>query len=165
MTGVHGNVVKETTITVAGPVRGKGRPRFSRASGRARTDHKTRIAESRIWHAWLEAGRPRLEGPLQLLVTVALPRPGSHWLRDRVTLSAAGKRSSWPTKTPDFDNVAKLIADALNGSAYTDDAAVVHHWFVKRWCSAGEPEHTEIVIRQMPPFPGSFAAPNALRAA
>ena len=30
-----------------------------------------------------------------------------------------------PTKKPDFDNIAKIICDALNGIAYKDDASIV----------------------------------------
>lgn len=138
--------MSEIVLRIDGPPRGKGRPRFSRASGRTYTDHRTQSAEQRVRLAWLEAGSPRLDGPIELVVNVALRRPGSHYKRDG-TLSAAGKRSDWPTKTPDFDNVAKLIADALNRCAYGDDASVVHHRFIKRWASAGEREHTVVHIR------------------
>ena len=30
-----------------------------------------------------------------------------------------------PTKKPDFDNVFKILCDALNGVAYADDAQIV----------------------------------------
>ena len=30
-----------------------------------------------------------------------------------------------PTKTPDYDNIGKIISDALNGVAYRDDAQIV----------------------------------------
>lgn len=31
----------------------------------------------------------------------------------------------YPTKKPDWDNVGKIICDALNGIAYRDDAQIV----------------------------------------
>ena len=30
-----------------------------------------------------------------------------------------------PTRKPDFDNIGKIICDALNGIAYRDDAQIV----------------------------------------
>ena len=30
-----------------------------------------------------------------------------------------------PTRKPDFDNIGKVICDALNGIAYRDDAQIV----------------------------------------
>ena len=36
-----------------------------------------------------------------------------------------------PAKRPDFDNIGKIIADALNGVAYRDDAQIVEAKLVK----------------------------------
>lgn len=139
----------EFELIVDGEPRGKGRPRFDPRTGRAYTDNKTKLAEGRVHDAWVRANRPRLEGPIALLVTIVLQRPQAHFKVDG-TFTAAGIRSGHPTKKPDFDNVAKLIGDALNKCAYDDDANIVHHWFVKRWANPGEHEHTRIVVRQMP---------------
>jgi Holliday junction resolvase RusA-like endonuclease len=38
-----------------------------------------------------------------------------------------------PTVKPDADNVAKIVLDALNGSAFCDDAQVVHLQVLKRY--------------------------------
>ena len=136
-------------LHVDGPVRGKGRPRFSRKTGRVYTDRLTRVAEDRVRHAWEEEGRPRVEGPVEMEVTAVLARPGSHFKRDG-ELSAAGKRSQWPTKTPDLDNAVKIALDALNRRAFTDDAQIVILRAVKRWASLGEPEHLEVRIVGIP---------------
>lgn len=147
-------------LIVDGAVRGKGRPRFVKASGRTYTDTPTMRAESRIQQAWLEAGKPRMaDGPLVLELEAVLPRPGSHWKRDG-TLSAAGARSLWPTKKPDADNVVKLAMDACNGCLYRDDAQIVVVHVVKRWANPGEHEHTRIRVREMP-----MLAPALRRAA
>lgn len=38
-----------------------------------------------------------------------------------------------PTKKPDFDNITKIICDALNGIAYLDDSQIVLSLVVKRY--------------------------------
>jgi Holliday junction resolvase RusA-like endonuclease len=103
-----------------------------------------------VIEAWHQAGTPRLpEGPIVLTVEMALARPGGHW-KVNGTLSAAGQRSQWPTKKPDADNVLKLLMDSLNGCAYRDDVQIVNATVVKRWCNAGEHEHTIIRLRPVP---------------
>lgn len=134
------------TLLVPGEPTGKGRPRFARATGRAFTPAKTRLAENRIYIAWLDAGQPRLDGPLELIVLAVLERPAAHWKRDG-TFSAAGQRSHWPTKRPDWDNVAKLTADALDGYGYGNDSQIVHATVTKRWANPGEDAHTRITVR------------------
>ena len=133
-------------LVIPGPVTGKGRPKFVKATGRTYTDAKTTLAENRIYLAWQDAGSPRLpDGPLWMRVEVLLARPQGHWRRDG-TLSAAGERSQMPTKRPDLDNILKLASDALNGCAYRDDAQLVEVHGVKRWCNPGEDEQTRVHI-------------------
>ena len=135
------------TLVVPGAPTGKGRPRFNRASGHAVTPAKTRLAENRVYLAWVEAGQPRFpEGALTMRVEAVLERPQSHWKRDG-TLSAAGWRSHHPTKAPDADNLLKLAADALNGNGFRDDAQIVMALVRKRWANAGEAPHTLITVR------------------
>lgn len=138
----------EIVLTIDGTPAGKGRPRFG--NGRVFTDAKTESAEARVLIAWHNAGQPRLpDGPIQFLVTQVVARPKGHWKTDG-TLGAAGQRKPWPDgRKPDFDNALKLLADALNGSAYRDDVDIVHSWYVRRWAHPGEHEHTVIVIRPM----------------
>jgi Holliday junction resolvase RusA-like endonuclease len=140
---LHGDGVD---LKIPGPPTGKGRPTFVRATGRAVTPAKTRIAENRIYLAWQDAGQPRLpDGPLELHVELVLTRPQGHWTAAG-DLSAAGRRKQWPTKKPDFDNAVKLVADSLNGCAYRDDAQIVRAEIVKRWAHPGESEHTRVTL-------------------
>jgi Holliday junction resolvase RusA-like endonuclease len=44
----------------------------------------------------------------------------------------------YPTKKPDADNIAKIILDALNGVAYTDDTQVINLLVQKRYGEAPE---------------------------
>jgi Holliday junction resolvase RusA-like endonuclease len=133
-------------LVIPGEPKGKGRPKFVRATGRAFTPKPTRLAEEFVRQVWMRAGSPRLdEGPLAVEVEVVLARPQGHRRRDG-SLGAVGLRSPWPTKRPDWDNVAKLVADSLNGLAYRDDAQIVDARVVKRWAGANEVEHTRIVV-------------------
>lgn len=131
-------------LTVAGEPRGKARPRFVRATGRAYTDKPTTDAEERIRLAWLAAGGVSLpDGPLVLHLIAVMERPAAHWKKSG-ELSAAGERSKWPTKKPDLDNLEKLVGDALQGHAMRDDSAIVHNVSWKRWTNAQEEPHLRI---------------------
>ena len=134
---------------VPGVPKGKGRPKFNRATGRAYTPAKTVQAEGDVLGAWDRAGAVRLpDEALWLNYMVVLERPKGHWKRDG-TLSAAGLRSPWPMKKPDIDNVEKLICDALQGAAYRDDAAIVHVVSWKRWANPGEVNHLWVRLSPM----------------
>jgi Holliday junction resolvase RusA-like endonuclease len=136
-------------LTVYGTPRGKGRPRFVKQTGRAFTDKQTVLAENEWMAAWTRAGEIRLDdGPLQVDLTAVLERPQSHY-KTNGELSAAGERSPWPTRKPDWDNLGKLVADALNGKAYRDDSQIVHVVLWKRWASPGEGSFTRVRIRPL----------------
>lgn len=135
-------------LDVQGLVSGKGRPRFNTKTGRTYTPKETQTAEAAIQEEWIDAGRPRLEGPLTVNVTVYMARPGSHY-RVNGELNAEGLRNPYPTKKPDVDNVLKLALDALNGRAFHDDAQVVQATVKRLWASRGCPEGTVIAGLEM----------------
>ena len=101
----------------AGPVRGQGRPRFTRVGARVRT--YDRLADVRYKQAlrreYIEQGGPHF-GSVPVSVTItcmrALPK----------TLGRAGSEDD--THRPDADNIAKAVMDALTGVAYDDDRQV-----------------------------------------
>lgn len=71
-------------------------------------------------------GASPLEGPIRLEVIGTYPWPAT-WSARRRREPAA----KWKTSRPDFDNALfKLVADSLNGVAWTDDAqiAAAHGW-------------------------------------
>ena len=51
-----------------------------------------------------------------------------------------------PTKKPDFDNVAKVVCDSLNGIAYHDDKQIVDGMFRKFY---SDRPRVEVIIRQI----------------
>lgn len=144
------------TFTVYGPARGKERARSSTRNGVTRhyTPAKTVLAQNRVINAWIAAGRPRIDGPVRMTVDVYLPRPRSHWRVDG-SLSPAGRRATHvPTKKPDWDNVGKLVADALNpkqgkGGAYPDDAAVADGRVRKHWADFNELERVVVTLEPL----------------
>lgn len=64
------------------------------------------------------ADRNPIEGPVELTVHATWIPPAS-WSRKK------REAAKWKTGRPDVDNLGKLVADALNGVAYLDDAQVV----------------------------------------
>lgn len=141
------------TITLAGPPMGKERVRFQRATGRTYTPERTLTYEARVAHAGQIAmqGRPLLDGPLAVIVEAYFPVPESKpkkWKQDAL----AGVIR--PTKKPDFDNVGKICADALNLIVWTDDAQIVDGRVLK-WYSATP--RTVVTVQPLKQPEGVFA--------
>lgn len=103
-------------IELAGPPRGKGRPRFTARGGFARafTDKATADYENRLKEAGIAAmsvmGLPTLDEPLGVRVWAYMPVPES-WSAKKRAAALAG--DIMPTGKPDADNLSKVI-DGLN---------------------------------------------------
>ena len=100
---------------------GAARPRADARGGRPRIYMPERHARAQeaIGRLYREAHgslRGAFSGPVLLAVVAHRHMPQS-WPRHREGEQDMGK--------PDFDNMAKLVADALNGIAWRDDAQVV----------------------------------------
>lgn len=114
------------TITLAGPPRGKGRPRFGRRGSFVAvwTDKKTVAYED----ALADAGRRAMNGSALRLGAVSVrieagtPIPAS-WSHKKRLAALAGDLS--PTGKPDFDNLAKCCGDALNKIVWHDDSQII----------------------------------------
>lgn len=65
------------------------------------------------------AGAAPLDGPIAVEIHAVYPWPASWSQRKRI---APGNR--WKVSKPDYDNIAKLVGDALNTIAWTDDARI-----------------------------------------
>lgn len=110
-------------FTVKGEPQGKGRPRFTRI-GKPYTPENTASYEEKVRLAyWEQCGMEMAAAgiPLTLEITAVFGVP------ERFSKAVRQKMLAWeilPTKRPDADNIAKIIADALNGVAWHDDAQV-----------------------------------------
>lgn len=106
---------------------GKARPRVVR--GHAFTPKATKDAEEQIRRTWESNIGEQLHGCLELNVTAQFNVPSS------LTKKETQRRlfQVWHTQKPDMDNIIKLVADALNGTAYKDDSAIVKVSGQKMW--------------------------------
>lgn len=128
------DVPYELTFEVPGKPQGKARVRVvqNRYTGKAHgiTPENTRSYEDLVRWCWKAAGG-RFLGDEQLEVHVAayfeIPKSYS-----KKRVREIEENHLRPTCKPDLDNIQKVVLDALNGLAYTDDAQVVLEYPVKR---------------------------------
>lgn len=114
----------EITFTVPGEPRGKGRPRFNKATGHTYTDSETRAYEEKI-AAYYRKAHGAFCWPetafISVEVTAYLPIPKGATKAQRAGME---EKRILPSRKPDVDNIEKAVLDALNGFAYKDDARV-----------------------------------------
>ena len=127
----------------------KGRPRVTTRG--SFTPERTREAEEKVVYHWQQAGEPCISGvgPLEVRIVLTRKRPKGHRLKDG-SLTLAGREAGEhaPTKPADWDNLAKLVTDALNGRAYQDDGQIVQAVVSKRWADEGDEGSTLITIKE-----------------
>ena len=137
--------MKTIRVTVLGEPVAKGRPRYSRSSGRAYTPERTVRYESLVRTEYeVQSGFRFDKGSMLQMSVVAyfgIPRSCS---KKRQGMMASGLIR--PTKRPDSSNILKAIEDALNGVAYYDDCQIVDS-MVKRFYS--DTPRVEITIRDI----------------
>lgn len=146
--------MKTVKFTVYGEPKAKGRPRVSvRKSGdgdktfaRAYTPKQTVIYENQVKLEYKnQCGSYRFPDDAMLDIRIfayyGIPKSTSKKKRE---LMLAGKIR--PTKKPDFDNIAKIICDSLNGIAYQDDKLIVDGMFRKFY---SEQPRVEVKILQI----------------
>lgn len=107
-------------ITIPGEPCAKQRPRVCKWG--TYTPAKTVNYETLIKELFIVSKQDKLEGPLMMIVYAyfSIPKLDSKKIRQqKIALQVR------PTKKPDADNLLKIVADALNGLAYNDDAQIV----------------------------------------
>ena len=139
--------MKNISFTVPGEPRGKARPKVTRTkAGKSLTytPDKTVAYEELVRQRYLQAsGGDRFPDgvPLALFVRAFYGIPKTTSKRKRAEIAAGLVR---PTKKPDFDNVFKILCDALNGIAYADDAQIVQASIRKSYAPCDP--HVEVSI-------------------
>lgn len=119
--------MKTAYFEIKGKIRGKARPRVTK-QGHAYTPSVTADYEKLVQLAYKrqcgniffdKAAIPSIEIHIKALFEI----PKSYTHAKRVEAMTNIIR---PSKKPDVDNIAKIICDALNGVAYSDDSQIVN---------------------------------------
>ncbi|WP_281691321.1 RusA family crossover junction endodeoxyribonuclease [Neglectibacter timonensis] len=117
-------------FTVPGVPQGKERPRFTQ-NGETYTPKKTKDYEKLVaWAYQCEAHGAKFTGTIRVDIAAIYPVPHS-WSK-RKQAEAIDNRIL-PMVKPDWDNIGKIVCDALNGIAYKDDAAITDATVCKRY--------------------------------
>lgn len=118
---------------VEGKPQGKGRPRFSMKTKRVYTPEKTVHYERQIREAYSKAGGKLFPEQcyIKVMVDAYFKIPKSYTKGKRL---ACAYNINRPDKKPDTDNILKIIMDALNKVAYSDDKQVVEV-ICRKWYS------------------------------
>lgn len=112
------------SFTVDGDPFGWQRAGQNRRTGAVYTKSKTRSREQLIGYAYRAAhGMLFPRGSYIRLIVIAYMRIPKSATKAKRELMLTGKIR--PTVKPDWDNLGKLVSDALNGIAYDDDKSVV----------------------------------------
>ncbi len=132
-------------FTVPGEPFGKQRPRHSRVSGTTYTPRETKLHEQLIQRAYGEAGGYKFPEGSQLRISIfaVMGIPKSTPKYKRADMLSANIR---PTKKPDWDNIGKLVCDALNGVAYDDDKCICSACVIKLY---GEEPQTYVRLEDI----------------
>jgi Holliday junction resolvase RusA-like endonuclease len=137
--------LKEIELTIPGPPRGKGRPRFRRAGKYVQTysPDQTVSYENLIKLLWIEKQHEKLSGALELVITAFFPIPKSKSKKQQEAMSSGQVR---PTVKIDVDNLAKIVMDGLQGIAFDDDKQIVS-LKADKWYS--DTPRTEVTIKEI----------------
>ena len=76
-------------------------------------------------------------------------RPKSHYRTGKFSYILRDDAPAYHTKTPDIDNLAKFVADALQPNFYKDDSQIIELKAEKYYVSHGEPARTEVMIDEI----------------
>ena len=146
-------MLRKPCIDVICPMipRGKGRPRFSRKSGRAYTPTETRKWEAQC-AAILAQHTPEepLDGPLILDFLCVMPRPGYMFKKDRTGNYKWPETLIYQTKTPDVDNLCKALLDVgTTVKWWRDDCQVVCGMMMKATAEMDGKPRIEIMVSRV----------------
>lgn len=135
-------------FTIPGKPQGKARARTTK-TGHTYTPEKTVLYENLVKTCFMEM-TPRqtwFNGePLALTIYATFSIPKSKTKKEKLMMLQGYK---YPTVKPDADNIAKVICDALNGVAYTDDTQIIELRVIKRYVREDTPAHVTVSIEAL----------------
>lgn len=136
------------SFTVQGDPFGWQRAGQNHYTGAIFTQGKTKVMENAVAWEFKKACKNQFppKTPLCLYIEAYMPIPKSTPWRTRAKMITGEIR---PIVKPDWDNLGKLVSDALNGVAYDDDKCIVEA-YVRKFYS--ETPRTEITIREVESF-------------
>lgn len=129
-------------VVVEGKIRGKQRPRV--VKGHAFTPKETKDYENLVKMNYINQAGKYFLGPVRARIEAYYKIPKSY-PKKRVQAIREGKEE--PVKKPDSDNIAKIILDSLNSTAYKDDSQVIELTVIKRYTE--EKERIEFEIEEL----------------
>lgn len=135
------------TFSIPGAPQGKARPKIVRkgAFSSAYTPEKTVNYEALVKLSYQQAAGGfflRAGVPVRVRIDAYYDTPKSE-SKKKLRNMLAGLL--FPTKKPDWDNIGKIICDALNGIAWKDDAQIVDGRVLKHY---SEVPHTDVLIEE-----------------
>ncbi len=115
-------------LVIPGKPMAKQRPRVLK-NGIAYTPQQTVNYETLVKQLYITKHfQKQLSGPIKAMIIAYMPIPKSTSNKKKKQMIAGIVA---PTKKPDWDNIGKIITDALNGLAYEDDKQIVDARVVK----------------------------------
>lgn len=119
-------------IEIMESITGKQRPRMNIYTGKAYTPTKTKNYEYLVRQIFVTK-YPKFEpilGKVKMTIIAYFELP-----KKRSKLKEAEMLAGiiTPTKKPDWDNIGKIISDALNKFAFKDDAQITEATIIKKY--------------------------------
>lgn len=134
------------TFSIPGAPQGKARSRTVFNGKRTYTPEKTVNYEALVKLSYQQAAGGLFLGagvPVRVRIDAYYDTPKSE-SKKKLRNMLAGLL--FPTKKPDWDNIGKIVCDALNGIAWKDDAQIVDGHVLKHY---SEVPHTDVLIEEV----------------
>lgn len=144
---IHNSAIK---FTIPGSPQGKARPKFARHGNYVQTytPKKTKDYENEVKLEYIRKYPNKCYNKSIMLVLhinayYSIPKKTN---KQKRAFMLAGKIR--PIKKPDMDNIIKIIADALNKTAYYDDAQIVESTVCKFY---SDNPRVEVILQDILP--------------
>ena len=122
------------SFTIPGTPQGKARARTvkNKYTGKTMsfTPDKSHNYEALIKMIAQKEIKELIDGPIKIKIVAAFGMPKSTSKKKEEEMRNGEIR---PTKKPDWDNIGKIVCDALNGIAYKDDSQIVNASVSKKY--------------------------------